>query len=50
MSFFKSIIQKSDMPDDPKTICKDRKFISIAEMTVDVLLFGIGTGSSLGGH
>lgn len=50
MSFFKRIIQKRDMADDPKAICKDREFIGIAEMAVDVLLFGIGTGSCPGGH
>ena len=47
---FKIIIQKGDMPDDPKAVCKDCKFISIAEMPVDVLLFSIRAGSCLRGH
>ncbi len=38
------------MPYDPETICKDREFISIIEMVVDVLLPSIGTGSSEGEH
>ena len=50
MSFFKIIVQEGDMPYDPETVCKDREFIGIAEMAVDVLLFGIGTGGCPGGH
>ena len=47
MGFFKIIIQKGDMPDDAEPVCEDCKFICIAEMSVDVLLFGIRTGSRL---
>ena len=50
MSLFKIIVQEGDMPYDPETVCKDREFIGIAEMAVDVLLFGIGTGGCPGGH
>lgn len=50
MSLFKIIIQKGDMADDPKAVCKYSKFICIAEMFVDILLFGMGTESRLGGH
>ena len=49
MSLFKIIVQEGDMPYDPETVCKDREFIGIAEMAVDVLLFGIGAGSCPGG-
>lgn len=47
MSRFKGVIQKGDMSDDAQAIGKDGKFISIAEMTVDVLLFGIRRGCGL---
>ena len=50
MCRFKGIIQKGDIADDPEDVCKDCEFIGITEMTVDVLLFRVGTGSSLGGH
>lgn len=47
MSRFKGIIQKCDMPDDAQPVAKDGKFVRIAEMPIDVLLFGIRTGCSL---
>ena len=44
------IINKNDMADDAQSIGKNGKFISIAEVTVDIHLFGIRAGSSLWGH
>lgn len=50
MSQLKRVIKKGNMPDNAKAIGKDSKFVRIAEMAIDVLLFGIGRGSGLGGH
>lgn len=50
MAGFKFIVQKNDIADDTKAIREDTKFIGIAEMPVDILLFCIRTGSGLGGH
>ena len=50
MCLFKRVIQKGNMPDNAKAIGKDSKFVRIAEMAIDVELFGIGRGSGLGGH
>lgn len=38
------------MTDNAKPVGEDGKFVSIAEMVVDILLFGIRAGSSLRGH
>lgn len=50
MSGLKPVIQEGDMTDNAKPIGKDGEFISITEMAVDILLFGIGAGSGLRRH
>lgn len=47
MGRFKVIIEKGNVSDDAKTVGENGKLVGIAEMAVDVLLFGIGTGSGL---
>lgn len=44
---FKTLIEKSDMPDNAETVSEDGEFISIAEMPIDILLFSVRRGSSL---
>ena len=50
MSLLKSSSRKVICRMIPRPFCKNREFIGIAEMAVDVLLFGIGTGGCPGGH
>lgn len=50
MSSFEIIVQKSDMTDDTQLVGENGKFIGITKMSVDVELFCIRTGGSLGGH
>lgn len=50
MRVFKTIIKENDVPDDAEAIGKDSELVGITEMPVDVLLFRIGTGGSLGRH
>lgn len=50
MCIFKIIIEKGNVADNAKAVGENGKLVSIAEMAVDVLLFGIGTGSGLRGH
>ena len=50
MDGLKSIIEKGDMADNADTVSEDGKFISIAEMAIDILLFCVRTGSSLRRH
>lgn len=38
------------MLDDTENICKDGKFIGIAEMPIDILMSGIEAGSGMGRH
>lgn len=40
-----SSIQKSNMPDNPETVCKDGEFNHMSEISVVVLLLGIVAGS-----
>lgn len=47
MKGLKGVIQEGDMTDNAKPIGEDGEFISVAEMAVDILLFGIRAGSSL---
>lgn len=42
---FKALIEKGDMSDNAEAVGKDGEFISIAEMTVDIKLFGVRAGS-----
>ena len=44
------IISKNDVADNTKPVGKDGKLIGIAEMSVDVHLFGIRGGSGTGRH
>lgn len=50
MCGLKITIEESDVTDDTEAVSKDGKLVSIAEMAVDVELFCIRAGSSLGGH
>lgn len=50
MVSFKIIIQEGDVAYDAQAIGEDGEFIGITEMTVDVLLSGIGTGNCMGRH
>lgn len=50
MRSFEFLIKESDVAHNTKTVREDSKFIGIAEMTIDALLFGIGAGSSGWGH
>lgn len=50
MSVLKVIIEKSDVAYNTEAVGKDGKLIGIAEMAVDVELFGNRGGSSLGRH
>ena len=44
------IISKGNVADNTKTVGKDGKLIGIAEMAVDVHLFGIRAGGGMGRH
>lgn len=50
MCLYESIIQKSNVSDNAKSIRKNGKLVSIAEMAINVLLFGIGRRCSLRRH
>lgn len=50
MSIFKVIVQKSNVPDNTKSVGENGKLVSIAEMSVDIELFGIRAGSGPRGH
>lgn len=51
MILFKAvIIRKDNMVDDAEPVGKDGKLIGIAEMAVDVHLFGIRAGGGMGRH
>ena len=47
MGSFKVIIEEGDVAYDAKAVGKDGKFIGVTEMSVNVLLFGVGTGGGL---
>ena len=47
MIILKIIIQEGNVSHNAKAIGKDGKFVSIAEISVDVLLFGIRAGDGL---
>ena len=42
MQLFEIIIQKSNVPDNAKSISKDGKLVRITEMAIHVLLFRMG--------
>lgn len=44
------IIKKCDVSDDAKAVCKNSKFIGVIEVSVDIHLFCLPTGSCLWGH
>ena len=50
MGSFEVLIKESNVTYNAKTVREDGKFIRIAEMTIDVLLFSIWTGGSGWGH
>lgn len=51
MCSLKAIIaHESDVADDAEPVGEDSKFVHVAEMPVDVHLFCIRAGSSLGWH
>lgn len=50
MGGLKTIIQKRDVPHDAQAVGEDGELVSIAEMAVDILLFSVRAGSSLGRH
>ena len=47
MCGLKIIIQEGDIADNAEPISEEGEFIGVAEMAVDILLFGIRAGSGL---
>ena len=50
MAVEKVFIVKGKMADDPKAICNNTDFVGIAEMAVNIELFDLRVGSSVGRH